>query len=397
MENSALKGGDRQALVRSPNRILILSVAALLLSLAVIGAIAPQVEVPQLDRAGSVPEMIAYRGFGAALGIVTMVLILSCTSSALDIWRALAVTFGAYVVSIASYPVVMSLSGVIPWSSVANELTYAALGLPIVAAAPLYAVGRESVLRSRFDELTQARKAVELAEDQVRSLVFDQLHGTVQARLTLVRLRLNDLIHNCDDGAVTDTLKGIGDEVNSVYEDVIRPLAYSLHPSAVDVGLVRAVNSLAEMLAEGSDRQVEVRASALLTALDTATKSGIERSTRTTVYRLVEEGLSNALKHGDPGPIVVDLSVERSGNESWLWIRVVNEYVGGSIPSPGRGFAAMQQRVAAAEGSLKVDLQHQQFRVEAGVPIRCLSDRESPSARTKSLHTGAQASGETQG
>jgi two-component system sensor histidine kinase UhpB len=72
-----------------------------------------------------------------------------------------------------------------------------------------------------------------------------------------------------------------------------------------------------------------------------------------TVYRIVQESLSNAVRHGNPGTIEIFIAVETG---QAIRIRVVDD--GGGLRANGRphglGIVGMQERVASLGGMLEV-------------------------------------------
>jgi two-component system, NarL family, sensor histidine kinase UhpB len=68
-----------------------------------------------------------------------------------------------------------------------------------------------------------------------------------------------------------------------------------------------------------------------------------------TVYRIVQESLSNAVRHGAPG--VIAITIESRGRETW--VEVVDDGVGLSAESgPGYGLIGMEERVKLLGGRL---------------------------------------------
>jgi signal transduction histidine kinase len=83
-------------------------------------------------------------------------------------------------------------------------------------------------------------------------------------------------------------------------------------------------------------------------------------------YRIVQEGLTNALRHAGPG--VVDVRVE-AGPER-LDIAVVNALTGAG-PRPGRrGLAGLTERVEALRGELDAGPDGERWRLSATIPLR---------------------------
>ncbi len=73
------------------------------------------------------------------------------------------------------------------------------------------------------------------------------------------------------------------------------------------------------------------------------------------VYRVVQESLSNAVRHGRPSRIAIELTAARGGEVA---IRVTDDgpsKLAGPRKEPGFGLLGMQERVAQAGGSLQIE------------------------------------------
>ncbi|MFJ3233708.1 sensor histidine kinase [Streptomyces sp. NPDC086787] len=85
-------------------------------------------------------------------------------------------------------------------------------------------------------------------------------------------------------------------------------------------------------------------------------------------YRIVQESLTNALKHAAPGPVHVGLS-ERSGI---LHVRVSSPYRAGDIPrapGSGSGLPGMRERAALLGGSFEAGSADGRWTVRAALPL----------------------------
>jgi signal transduction histidine kinase len=93
--------------------------------------------------------------------------------------------------------------------------------------------------------------------------------------------------------------------------------------------------------------------------------SGVELS----VYRIVQEALTNALKHSDPTRVIATLAYRDSGLE----LEVVDDGTGPdeqSVSTPGQGLIGMRERVALLGGELETGRREGGgFRVAARLPL----------------------------
>jgi signal transduction histidine kinase len=70
-----------------------------------------------------------------------------------------------------------------------------------------------------------------------------------------------------------------------------------------------------------------------------------------TVYFLVSEALANAAKHARASLVTVNIHYR---DES-LTVEVADDGAGGAVPGQGSGLTGLQDRVAAANGTLRVE------------------------------------------
>jgi two-component system sensor histidine kinase UhpB len=85
-----------------------------------------------------------------------------------------------------------------------------------------------------------------------------------------------------------------------------------------------------------------------------------------TLYRIVQESLSNALRHAQPRTIRITL--ERAGGEAR--VQVVNDGAAQGAATPGYGLTGMAERVAAGGGSLTAGpAPGGHWRVAAALPV----------------------------
>lgn len=87
----------------------------------------------------------------------------------------------------------------------------------------------------------------------------------------------------------------------------------------------------------------------------------------TAVYRIVQECLSNAVRHGNPTHVTV--SVERAAERGEVIVRVADDGTGASAaPTMGYGLTGMRERAEALGGRLRLDHQAAGFAVTAALP-----------------------------
>jgi signal transduction histidine kinase len=185
------------------------------------------------------------------------------------------------------------------------------------------------------------RRVVE-AQELERARLARELHDETGQALTSILLGLKPLERSAEAEAVA----AVRELVVSTLQNV-RRLAVELRPSALDdFGLVPAVERLTETFREQSGLRV-----------DLAAHLGDERlspEAETTLYRVVQEGLTNIVKHA--GASRVSILLRRKGDTV---VAVVEDDGKGFDAEATRedalGLAGMRERVLLAGGRLQIE------------------------------------------
>ena len=146
----------------------------------------------------------------------------------------------------------------------------------------------------------------------------------------------------------------IGTEIES-----LRTLITELRPAALDeIGLAPAIESLGQRLAavEGLEVDVEVEVGGRL-----------DPELETTVYRIVQEALTNIAKHARAEHVRIDVALD------YDVVRVeVTDDGRGFDPEArveGFGLVGMRERVALAHGQLEIESAAGRTVVRASLPV----------------------------
>ncbi|HWN22407.1 MAG TPA: GAF domain-containing sensor histidine kinase [Gaiellaceae bacterium] len=189
------------------------------------------------------------------------------------------------------------------------------------------------------------RRAVE-AQELERGRLARELHDETGQALTSILLGLKPLEQAADSDEAREAVAAVRELVVSTLQDV-RRLAVELRPSALDdFGLVPAVERLADTFREQSGLHVDLEA-----------QLGEERlpsEAETTLYRVIQEALTNIVKHADAGRVSILLQRKSTGV-----VAVVEDDGSGFDPGSPRddalGLAGMRERLALAGGRLRIE------------------------------------------
>ena len=207
-----------------------------------------------------------------------------------------------------------------------------------------------------------------------RELHDETLQGLGGLRLLLASaLRLDDLQRA--QGVVREAVEHIEREIGN-----LRAIITELRPAALDeLGLRTAIEALLDRHREQSGFEVDSDLSP-----PAEDEERLDEDLETTVYRLVQEALTNAAKHARANRVRV--AVGESDGE--LLIEVQDDGAGfdaGSV-SHGFGLAGMRERVSLAGGALELESGAGGTLVRARLPARRRG--ESP-ARVSSSDSGS--------
>ena len=221
--------------------------------------------------------------------------------------------------------------------------------------------GRFTDADVRLSEIFAARAAV--AVDLSRRVAQDALERAIAAQET-ERRRLALELHDETGQELTSILLGLRavedaptpeDRAAALAEvralavqtlQNVRRLAVELRPKALDdFGLVPALERLAESFGERTGMQVDVHASLL--------EGRLPEAIETTLYRVVQEALTNVVKHAQAENVSIILS--RKGKAATAVVEDDGRGFDPAGPNGGIGLTGMRERLALIGGRLEVE------------------------------------------
>lgn len=215
----------------------------------------------------------------------------------------------------------------------------------------------------------EARRALEEDHESLRVRVFDHLHGTVQSELLVTRIRLLDIAREIDDQRIADAIIKEASSISRIHDLEIRRLAHVMVASGIDVSLAEALRQLA-LACEGlCDVRIDIFED--FTEFD-LTLDGDKRATvRLAIFRIIEECVNNALRHGHARAIDIQLSAQTNGRNHIVNITVSND---GLIPDAGMkegaGLRVLRARASSFNGTVTTSIAGGLFTVAAELEIR---------------------------
>ena len=211
-------------------------------------------------------------------------------------------------------------------------------------------------VRSTLGEISTKLLAAEGAE---RGRIARELHDDVGQQVALLASQL-ELVTS------TATSKGTLAEARRRLQDIaatLSGLSHRLHPGKLKLlGLVQTLSGLCRDVTRKSGVQVDFSAKAI--------PSNLADETAVSLFRVAQEALRNAVRHGH----ATKVDVQIKGGDTWITLRVTDDGVGfdpiGSHPA-GLGLLTMRERVELVGGQLTITPKSPHgTSIEATVPKR---------------------------
>ncbi|CAL9357602.1 HAMP domain-containing sensor histidine kinase [Streptomyces sp. enrichment culture] len=214
---------------------------------------------------------------------------------------------------------------------------------------PVHGGGEVSDLVSTFnamlDRLEKERAASSaraiLAQEAERRRIAQELHDEVGQSMTAILLALKRAADEASDPLREELQQA--QEITRLSLDEVRRLVRRLRPGVLeDLGLVSAIASLATEFATHTGLRVLRGYDADLPALD--------QETELVIYRVAQEGLTNAARHADASTVRVSL---RKGDHSVV-LEVSDDGRGIGVAREGAGIRGMRERALLLGATLDI-------------------------------------------
>jgi signal transduction histidine kinase len=212
----------------------------------------------------------------------------------------------------------------------------------------LYAV-RHRQLRVALAENRRLARHALAAQDEERRRLARELHDELGQYLNAIQLDARALTVAGSDASVQEAAARIGGNATHVY-GVVSDLVRRLRPAALDeLGLVAALEACVDR-ARVQHPQLHVRMSFA------GEWEGLTEPVNLAVYRIVQESLTNCVRHSRSPTLEIDL-VRDSGPDSSLQLRIADQGVGIDVRAAlavGGGLAGMRERVQLLGGRFEL-------------------------------------------
>lgn len=204
---------------------------------------------------------------------------------------------------------------------------------------------------AQMEVLRESRERMVKAEERVREEVAALLHGSVQTKLLMVWHHVGEAMEELSPRHRTyNTLAQALSLVDEIRERDIRQLSHRLYPPVLAIGLLPALRTLAQTFSDVM--AVSVRTSGERDDLEEELELCLAERQQLSIYRVVEEALNNAHRHGNAKEAQVTLTVGQSD----LTVTIEDNGCGfdPDMVARGMGMWAMEGMAAQFDGELRV-------------------------------------------
>jgi len=213
-------------------------------------------------------------------------------------------------------------------------------------------VGQMAALQLSREEMRRSLQSLLVAQESVRRDIAIGLQTRVQVSLLSLRGRLQEAVSGGSSPSapaqlLIETVSGLTETI----EMELSPLSEKLYPAALAEGLVPALRALASRLTKEITVVVDVEEE--LDRREREAPNLIPEAVRLAAYRIVEEALSNVIKHAGTSEAILRLKWPYEG---WLIVSVDDNGRGFNVEdsSNWRGLASLKDYAAAVSGEASI-------------------------------------------
>jgi len=249
------------------------------------------------------------------------------------------------------------VAGGLVFDATTDDFLLADLVVNVVILVATWAAGRAVRVASdrRVAAEVAADRAAHLAIEEERGRISRDLHDSLAHALTLITLQAGSARERAEGPTAERSLRTIEDTGREALTDMHRFLEVLATPAGEPPGIAHLPE-----LVDG------VRRNGLPVTLEVDVDP-VPQGVSTTVYRVVQEALTNAVRHSEATEASV--AVHREGRA--LVARVCSTGRARPAPTPGsgRGLVGLRERLAVFDGTIDSAATGDGWRLEARIPL----------------------------
>jgi signal transduction histidine kinase len=204
----------------------------------------------------------------------------------------------------------------------------------------------EMAHRGFQDAVKALRQLNETLEEEIKRIAY-AVHDEAGQLLVAVHLALAEVAMGMPEAQQAQFTR-IKELLNEV-EKHLRRYSHELRPTILDdLGWIPAVRFLADGISKRANLPIHI---------DATVSGRLPTATETTLYRVVQEALTNAVKHAKPSNVWI-----RAWREDFTQCCTIRDDGAGfkirrgqGVPRKGLGLVAMRERVSAIGGTLQIE------------------------------------------
>jgi signal transduction histidine kinase len=190
------------------------------------------------------------------------------------------------------------------------------------------------------------------SQEQERQMLSRQLHDQVGEALTDIKTRLAraEQVLSPSQSELVEQLRYARQGTEETLE-LIRRLSMLLRPSMLDdLGLSAALGWYAKQFSASTSIRVSLN--------DDGSADQLLNANRISLYRIVQEALTNCARHSEAQSVLIKLGIEDHGIEDHRYIVHIEDDGKGFVPAQearGIGLIGIEERVAEMGGTLDLN------------------------------------------
>lgn len=218
------------------------------------------------------------------------------------------------------------------------------------------------------------------AQDDERRQLARELHDTTSQNIAAILMDLG-VINKCSSALTPEASHALSESASLVRQSLqeIRSFSYLIHPPMLDeLGLIPALRIFIEGFSQRSGMNVRLEVS------DSCPE--LSRELETTIFRVIQEALSNARRHS--GSSTADVKLKKTARQLRLTVEnettdeLLSEQTDVQPAKLGVGIRSMQERVQNLGGHLTFDIGKNRTVLQASFPLALRPPLGQPTPET---------------